>query len=143
ALDGTSFSERILPFVKLLGNAINGEIVLLTVPEVPEPEMYGSMQDAVTDLRREAEISAWRYLKAVVSLLGREGVTVRPLVTGSRPATTIVEVAGSEQADLVMLATHRRGEIDRLFAGSVADRVIRNTNCPVFLVPENKEQQSG
>jgi len=43
----------------------------------------------------------------------------------------------------VMLATHRRGEIDRLFAGSVADRVIRNTNCPVFLVPENKEQQSS
>ncbi len=139
-LDGTSFSERILPFVKLLGSAIDGEIVLLTVPEVPEPEMYGSMQDAVTDLRREAETTSWRYLKAVVGLLDREGVKVRPLVTGSRPATTIVEVTRSEQANLVMLATHARGDLDRLFAGSVADRVIRNTNCPVFLVPEGKEQ---
>ena len=142
-LDGTSFSERILPFVKLLGSVTDGEIVLLTVPEVPEPEMYGAMQDAVTDLRREAELTSWGYLKAVVGLLDREGVTVRPLVTGSRPATTIVEVAASEQADLVMLATHARGDLDRLFAGSVADRVIRNTNCPVFLVPVGKERSDG
>ena len=139
-LDGSSFSERILPFAKSLAGAINGEIILLSVPEVPEPEMYGSMKDAVKDLRREAETKAWRYLKGVAAQLDREGVNVRPIVTGSRPATTIVEVAESENADLVMLATHGRGGLDRLFVGSVADRVIHHTTCPVFLVPVHEKR---
>ncbi|MEZ4770996.1 MAG: universal stress protein [Caldilineales bacterium] len=142
-LDGSSFSERILPFAKSLAGAINGEIILLTVPEVPKPDMYGSMQDAVTDLRRAAETSAWRYLKGVAMQLDREGVSVRPIVTGSRPATTIVEVAANENADLVMLATHARGGLDRLFVGSVADRVVHHTTCPVFLVPVREERSSG
>ena len=141
-LDGSDRSERTLPFAKLLAGAIDGEIILLSVPEVPEPEIYGSMQDAVTDLRRDAETKTWRYLKAVAAQLDREGVTVRPIVTGSRPATTIVEVAQREQADLVMLATRGHVGIDRLVVGSVADRVIRQTTCPVFLVPVREKRSS-
>lgn len=114
ALDGSDFSARTLPFAKLLASNINGEIILLTVPEVPEPAMFGAMQDAVIDLRRKAEINAWRYLKGVVDQLDQEGVSVRPVVTGSRPARTIVEVAEQENAGLVMLATHGRGGLDRL-----------------------------
>jgi hypothetical protein len=34
-----------------------------------------------------------------------------------------------------MLATHGRGGLDRLFMGSVADRVVQQTRRPVFLVP--------
>ncbi len=139
-LDGSDFSERILPFAKLLAGNINGEIILLMVPEVPEPAMFGAMQDAVIELRREAETDAWRYLKGIANQLDQEGVSVRPVVTGSRPARTIVEVAEQENADLVMLATHGRGGLDRLFVGSVADRVVHHTTCPVFLVPVREKR---
>jgi nucleotide-binding universal stress UspA family protein len=71
----------------------------------------------------------------VAGIQYRKGVSVRPVVTGSQPARTIVEVAEQENAGLVMLATHGRGGLDRLFVGSVADRVIHDTTCPVFLVP--------
>lgn len=139
-LDGSNFSERILPYAKLLAGNINGEIILLTVPEVPEPAMFGAMQDAVIELRREAETDAWRYLKGIANQLDQEGVSVRTVVTGSRPARTIVEVAEQENAGLVMLATHGRGGLDRLFVGSVADRVIHDTTCPVFLVPVHEKR---
>lgn len=57
------------------------------------------------------------------------------MVGGSRPATTILEMAEQEQVDLIMLATHGRGGIDRLVMGSVADRVVHHSTCPVFLLP--------
>jgi nucleotide-binding universal stress UspA family protein len=57
------------------------------------------------------------------------------MVTGSGPARTIVAVSESEAVDLIMLATHGRGGLDRLFMGSVADRVVQQTRRPVFLVP--------
>ena len=41
------------------------------------------------------------------------------------------EVLSEAHADLVLLATHGRGEIHRLLVGRVADRVIRMAPCPV------------
>jgi nucleotide-binding universal stress UspA family protein len=137
-LDGSSFSERVLPYAKTLAQAIDGEILLLTVPEVPEPEMYGPMYDAVEELRHKAEANAERYLHGVANGLREEGANVRAIITGSRPATTIVEVAEQEHADLIMLATHGRGGMQRLMVGSVADRVVHHAGCPVFLVPVNE-----
>lgn len=52
------------------------------------------------------------------------------------PYREVVAAAKEEQADLVLLATHGRGEIHRLLVGSVADRVIRMAHCPVLTVKE-------
>ncbi|MEA3338035.1 MAG: universal stress protein [Chloroflexota bacterium] len=139
-LDGSSYSERVLPYAKTLADAIDGEIILLTVPQVPEPEMYGAHYDAVKELRDIAEVNAQRYLDSVAHNLRQDGANVRAIVTGSRPATTIVETAEAEGADLIMLATHGRGGMDRLVVGSVADRVVHHTNCPVFLVPVHERR---
>jgi nucleotide-binding universal stress UspA family protein len=57
------------------------------------------------------------------------------VVIGSDPGHTILEVAESENVDLIMLATHGRGDRERFMIGSVADTVLNNANCPVFLVP--------
>jgi len=50
-------------------------------------------------------------------------------------------VAEEEGVDVVMLATHGLGGFDRLFVGSVADRVVQKTRCPVFLVPIRERRQ--
>lgn len=142
-LDGHPYSERVLPYAKALADAIAGEIILLTVPEVPAPEFYGPMSDAVKDLRREAEAKAWRYLNRVARRLREAGTNVRPLVTGSRPAQTIVEVSKAEDADLIMLTTHGRGGVERILMGSVADRVVHHADRPVFLVPVQEFRQQG
>jgi nucleotide-binding universal stress UspA family protein len=68
-------------------------------------------------------------------MLRDQGMAVRPLVEGSRPATTILDVAEREGVDLIMVATHGRGGMERLFLGSVADRVVHHSACPVLLIP--------
>lgn len=43
-------------------------------------------------------------------------------------------VKSSKKADMVVLSTHGRGGIARLIMGSVANYVLRNAKCPVYLV---------
>jgi len=135
ALDGSEFAERVLPYARTLAAHFDSQILLLSVPEVPEIWMYGAMGDAVEGLRVETETRMGQYLESITSKLGQEGLKARALVTGSGPARTIVSVSESEAVDLIMLATHGLGSMDQLFVGNVADRVVQNTCYPVLLVP--------
>ena len=51
------------------------------------------------------------------------------------PARTIVETAASEDADMIMITSRGRGGLDYLMVGSVAQRIVENTEIPVFIVP--------
>jgi nucleotide-binding universal stress UspA family protein len=48
---------------------------------------------------------------------------------------TIVNRAASLPADLLVLGTHGRGGFNRLFLGSVTEKVLRTASCPVLTVP--------
>ncbi|MEA3440220.1 MAG: universal stress protein [Chloroflexota bacterium] len=133
-LDGSEYSERVLPYVKSSAE-FNSKVILLRIPEVPEAEMYGAVLEEIQELREEAEAEAQDYLECVAAELGNEGIETRVIVQGSRPAQTIISVADEEQVDVIMMATHGRGGLQRLFVGSVADRVVHHTDHPVFLVP--------
>ncbi|NOZ71303.1 MAG: universal stress protein [Chloroflexi bacterium] len=134
-LDGSEFSERILPYVRALDPADNTEVILLTIPEVPEAELYGAMSDMVDRLRQRAEHKARIYLEEVARALREDGLKVRVLVIGTNPARTITHVAETEKVDVVMMTTHGRGGLDRVFLGSVAERVVQRLNALFFLLP--------
>jgi nucleotide-binding universal stress UspA family protein len=51
------------------------------------------------------------------------------------PAVTIVDRAVAHLADLVVLGTHGRSGVDRLLLGSVTEKVLRKSPCPVLTVP--------
>lgn len=140
-LDGSSFAERVLPWVQRVSETTGAQVLLLVVPEVPDPALYGAMADTVDELRAQAEVNARRYLDRIAAQLRAAGMPVQALVEGSRPATTILDVAEREQVDLIMLATHGRGGMDRLMLGSVADRVVHHSTAPVLLVPAGREPE--
>jgi nucleotide-binding universal stress UspA family protein len=76
-----------------------------------------------------------KFLEAVARSLRDEGLPVRTIVTGSIPARTIVSVGEEEEADLIIITTQGRGGMDLLFIGSVAERVVQQTQSPVMIVP--------
>jgi nucleotide-binding universal stress UspA family protein len=141
-LDGSEYAERVLPYVKS-SYRFNSVVLLLAVPEVPEAEMYGGMVEEIRQLRRQAEEQALEYLNRVASELQEEGIETEVIVAGSRPAQTIISVAEGEDVDVVMMASHGRGGLDRLFVGSVADRVVHQTEIPIFLVPIQERRQNN
>lgn len=120
-VDGSHESERILPFARALAAQFGSEVILLSVPEGQASVSYrAQLQD---------------YLQKLADAFADDGIKVQAIVTGSSPARTIVRTSEEERADLIMLATHGLGGVERLMIGSVADRVVRQAQCPVFLAP--------
>src|SRR4029450_8113247 len=80
---------------------------------------------------------AWAEMLEAWAARGRDlGAKVRTVLRVGAPYRQIVSEAEDSKVDLVLLATHGRGEIPRLLVGSVADRVIRMAPCPVFTIKE-------
>lgn len=65
-----------------------------------------------------------------------DGCKVVTLIRVGSPYQEIVTAAKEEDAGLVVMATHGRGEVHRLLVGSVADKVIRLASCPVLTVKD-------
>lgn len=61
------------------------------------------------------------------------------VVTRAGPiAQSILDAEASYGVDLVVMATHghRRSAVDHFLLGSVAERVVRESKCPVLIVPQ-------
>ncbi len=123
ALDGSAAAEATLPFIRTFASKFASKVVLFSVPEGSESEEFGETMHV--------------YLEHIAETLREEGFDIKTLVTGSGPARTIVAVSEEEKVDLIMMASHGRGGTDRaaIHLGSVSDKVIQETPCPVFVVP--------
>jgi nucleotide-binding universal stress UspA family protein len=51
------------------------------------------------------------------------------------PADVIVKTADRAQADLIVLSTHGRSQMDAFWSGSVTPKVAGRTHVPLLLVP--------
>jgi nucleotide-binding universal stress UspA family protein len=134
-LDGSIRSEKALPYARELARIAKAELVLLTVPAVPETEKYRAAAEVVEKVREKAVSQMEVFLAAVSDSLRKDGIKVKTSVTGIHPARTIVREANEQNADLVMLTSRGRGGMDLFFTGSVAERVVDQINVPVLMVP--------
>jgi nucleotide-binding universal stress UspA family protein len=135
ALDGSIASEKVLPYARVLGQAFNSELTLLSVPQIPETENYRAPADVVEQLRAEAEAKMVNFLAAVSRSLEEDGLKVSTLVKGSRPAQTIVETADQADYDLILLTSNGRGGFNRMIMGADSERVVDGTNRCVLMMP--------
>lgn len=134
-LDGSARSEHVLPTVATLAALGDARVTLLHVilPQLaiarPAPR---TRVDAAHLARRQEETA--RYLEEARE---RFSATIPRLETAvavaEHPARAIVQWAEEHDADLVALATHGRGGVQRFMLGSVADKVLRSTRGPVLI----------
>jgi nucleotide-binding universal stress UspA family protein len=58
--------------------------------------------------------------------------------TIGKPATEILRVANEMRADLIVMSSHGRIGLRRMFFGSTTERVLRETSVPVLVTPDAK-----
>src|SRR5690606_34769986 len=66
--------------------------------------------------------------------LARDVVVKRAVVRDVAAAPAILQYARDQEMDLVVMGTHGRRGLRRLFLGSVAEEVVRLSVCPVLTV---------
>src|SRR5262245_5585112 len=112
-----------------LARDYGARLVLLHVVAAPTV-VYGEgvVPDNVTALRD----AAWARLGTLPTPGGN--VRVERRVEEGHAAEATLRVAKEEHADLVVMGTHGRTGLGRLLMGSVAERVLREAECPVLTV---------
>jgi nucleotide-binding universal stress UspA family protein len=75
-----------------------------------------------------------KELDALVAKAKKAGVRATAMLLDGTAHQRIVRVARSKRADLIVIGTHGRTGLARLFLGSVAGRVVATATCPVMTV---------
>jgi nucleotide-binding universal stress UspA family protein len=136
-LDASDFAECVFDHAQEIASArAIPEVVLFTVVEPVRPVVYSYFGD---EGARSAEAvaleSAEVYLDAVKARLGLDKSNVTTVVASGEPSEQILEYVKDNGVDLVVMSTHGRSGVSKWFMGSVAERVVRGSTAPVFLVP--------
>jgi nucleotide-binding universal stress UspA family protein len=137
-VDGSPFAERAIAAAMGLGKVFNAEYALLMVVEPPLPiaDPSGLMVIPVgANAEKQLREAAAKYLESLAQRMRKEGATVTTQpVEAAGAAETILAQTEALKADLVAIASHGAGGFERLVVGSVADKVIRGSTHPTFVV---------
>jgi nucleotide-binding universal stress UspA family protein len=104
---------------------------IIVLYAIEQPVTYGEMGIVVEPAGHREALRAQleeRYASRTVPVEHR-------LEEGS-PAHVITRVAQEGHCDLIVMATHGRHGLGRLFLGSVAEQVVRQAPCPVLTIKE-------
>jgi nucleotide-binding universal stress UspA family protein len=134
SLDGSKLAEQALPFARLLARTLKIPIELFQVVDLSSASVHMAADKALflERLIAEAERRAREYLDGVARDLA--GIDVAVSIERGKPAQAILARAAALPGALIAIATHGRSGINRWFLGSVAEKVLRGTAHPLFLV---------
>lgn len=138
-LDGSELSEQGLPFASRIARASGADIHLARVhvhaPGLMVANSPFPIQGAHSDLVEEEA-----YLNEWADRLAGEGVsTGASVLEGPKVADSLLSHATEVGADLVVISSHGRSGMQRLWLGSVARDLVRGTHLPVFITRPGKD----
>ena len=128
-LDGSDCAEMILPKVEKLATELKASIALLRVAYA-HTFPGADPTDAEVKVVREAE----EYLRGVENRLKAKGFKVDSHVRYGSDAEEILDHAAQKDIDLIAMTTHGRSGVKRFLLGSVAEKILRHSPKPIFLV---------
>lgn len=96
------------------------------------PQAISLMVNAERILKAEATKFTNAAAEKIKNSLGIEKVSTK--VLEGFVADTIIEQAGSWQADLLVVGSHGRTGMDKLLLGSVAEKLVNHAPCSVDVI---------
>ena len=133
-LDGSELAEIVLPYATELAGRLDLEALFLHVCELSSSGlqfMCNAYIERVADKVREGSREV-QSLTGVSS--GIKAVEALSKVATGHPAEEIIKSAKDDDVDFILMATHGRSGVKRWVMGSVADKVLRASPVPVWLV---------
>lgn len=104
-----------------------------------EPHLYSGVADGiligVSSWVSEAHRASQKNLTEMAKALAdREQIEVKPVVLRGNVLTEILKYAEKESVGCIVTATHGRTGLSHAVHGSVAERIVRLSTCPVLSV---------
>jgi nucleotide-binding universal stress UspA family protein len=127
-LDGTAFAEHALSLAQVLGHVYGASLAILTVEATESSDTSSKLSDD--------------YLDHIAWQLKASQLSVQTMKKSGQIAHQINELSREIQADLIVMSTHGMPGLDRLYAGDVANKLIRILSVPLLLLRPTERWQS-
>lgn len=150
-IDFSPCSEEAFRVALTLAKTFQSELLLLHVVDTSALATFNQLgllavpsdaQGQKRRLRHHARLNVRRLLE----LEATKGVNAKRIILEGGPFVEIAKTARIEKVDLVVMGSYggRSGDVDKIFFGSTAEKVVRTAGCPVLTVPlPSKPRRSG
>ena len=138
-LDFSESTSPLLEWAAHLASQHGSSVVLLHAYHLPVEfqQLEGAYlpPDFWSNVKSEAEQSLGRFAE---DLTARD-VEVETIVREGYPASVIVDEAEAQGVDMIVIGTHGHSGLKHMLLGSIAERVVQKSHCPVLTVKSESE----
>ncbi len=129
ATDGSRYSELAKKRAIDFAGSYGGELVAVSAVDVPS-ELYAESPKTVEELVKKAR----SYVEAIKKEAGQAGIKTETIVREGEAYRVITDMARETGSNIIVMGSHGRTGLKRLLMGSVTEKVIGHTPCPVLVV---------
>ena len=134
AVDGSPYTKKMLAYLaahpEFLVDATT-VTVLTVMPPLP-PRARAALGKKEVDSFQAEE--AAKVIDPAIKFLTRKGIKAKAAWKVGPPGETIAKLADTGKFDLIIMGSHGRGALRNLVMGSVATKVLAQSEVPVLLV---------
>lgn len=139
-LDTSEIAPKVLLAAESLAVKLSAKLILFHVIEpVASYVPVGASMDLIATsppvLDSEQTEGARHRLDELAAPLRAKGIEVACEAAFGIPVDEISDMAGSLATDYIVLGSHGHGALFHLFGGSVVTGVLKQSPCPVVVVP--------
>jgi nucleotide-binding universal stress UspA family protein len=135
ATDGSDKSKLAAEEGMELAKALGAQVIALNV--VNEVVIASAVRQLGSD-RKEVEtklkVAGGKAVDDIKAMGAKAGVNVDAIVRIGAPANTVIDTAGAEKADLIVMGSHGESGASKLLIGSVVQKVLYWATMPVLVV---------
>lgn len=132
ATDGSEPSHKAAEQAVRLASALGAELVAITVETLAES--YFCPPNVVEHMEQALERQSRQFLSEIAEMAKASNVPCRTKrVLHAAPFQAILDTAGAETCDLIVMGSHGRSGIEALVLGSVTQKVLAHATIPVLV----------
>jgi len=141
ALDLSDHSKTVADYAQSLAKLTGASITAVyAAPTLTQYTGFHVPPNTIDSFVGEIVSGAERSMADFVSENFKD-IDAKGVVVVGYAAEEILALAEREQADMIIMGTHGRKGIDRILFGSVAEKVVKNSVCPVLTIRPLDEEE--
>jgi len=139
ALDLAESTELIVKKVEELAKKMSAQVWVLHNAE-PAPDVLEFRADPQTarDSLAEKFHNEHRQIQEIAKRLRKEGLEATALLVHGPAVEIILKEASDLDVDMIVVGSHGRSAVYQLLVGSVSEGILRESRCPILIVPTRK-----
>jgi nucleotide-binding universal stress UspA family protein len=138
-LDGSDLAERALPVAAGLAREAGVSLHLVAAQEPLTVPLAAEFPAMVVELNEEMRNHLSDYLTRMAGQARQRGApVVKPALLDGIAARALRQYIQTENIGLVVMTSHGRGGLNRLWLGSVTDRLLRTAGVPILVLKPDR-----